>query len=78
MTESSMPGAEILVLAILAAIAVAVFALLRRERLATERGEPSTTHPFVIGLYRGCAAVIVAFLAVAVVAMIMTAASSRG
>lgn len=55
-----MPTLEILTGIALMVATLALFSLLRRERL---RGPTSTTHPFLIGLYRGCAFVLVLFVA---------------
>ena len=55
-----MPGLEILTGIALMVATLALFVLLRRERL---RGAASTTHPFLVGLYRGCAFVLVLFVA---------------
>ena len=55
-----MPGIEILIGIALMVATIALYSLLRRERL---RGPTSTTHPFLVGVYRGCAFVLVLFVA---------------
>lgn len=60
-----MPGLEILTGIALMVATLALFSLLRRERL---RGPASTTQPFLVGLYRGCAFVLVLFVAYSLLA----------
>jgi hypothetical protein len=57
-----MPGAEALVLTLIVIVGLLLFARLRRARLGGEAAEPP---PFVLGIYRGCAFVIIAFAAFA-------------
>ena len=53
------PGAAIIVATPFAIVVIALLYIFRRERL---RGAASTTHPFVVGLYRGLACVLCVFL----------------
>ncbi len=53
------PGAAIIIATPFVVVATALLVILRRERL---RGTASTTHPFLIGLYRGLAFVLFLFV----------------
>ena len=55
--------------------AIALFAIFRRERLAREAGEPSKTHPFFLGVHRGCALVLVVYIGSIVLMVIIRAIS---
>ena len=55
--------------------AIALFAIFRRERLLREAGESSKTHPFFLGVYRGCALVLVVFVGSLVLRVIIAAIS---
>jgi hypothetical protein len=63
-------GLEGLAYALIAVATVSLLVILRRER---QRGEASGTHPFLVGIYRGCAVVIVVFVALMVVGAVVTA-----
>jgi len=66
---------ELIPAAAFALAALALFAILRRERLAREAGEPSKTHPFFLGVYRGCALVLLIYIASIVVVVVLRAVS---
>ena len=53
------PGAAVIIATPFVIVVLALLSILRRERL---RGRTSTTHPFLIGLYRGLAVVLFLFL----------------
>jgi hypothetical protein len=61
----TVPGLEVLVGFAIATATLSLYFLLRRERL---RGEASTTHPLLVGLYRGLAFVLIVFVAYVVLA----------
>jgi hypothetical protein len=61
---------EGLAYALIAVATVSLLVILRRER---RRGESSGTHPFLVGIYRGCAVVLVAFVALMVLGAVITA-----
>ena len=63
-------GLEGLAYALIAVATVSLLVILRRER---PRGESSGTHPFLVGIYRGCAVVLVAFVALMVLGAVITA-----
>ena len=65
-----MVGLEGLAYALIAVATVSLLVILRRER---QRGEASGTHPFLVGIYRGCAVVLVAFVALMVLGAVITA-----
>ena len=69
-----MPTLEILIGVALGVVAVALFVILRRERL---RGASSDTHPFLVGLYRGCAVVLVAYVGLVVAGAVINALTLR-
>ena len=69
-----MPTLEILIGVTLGVVAVALFVILRRERL---QGASSNTHPFLVGLYRGCAVVLVAYVGLVVVGAVLNAVTLR-
>jgi hypothetical protein len=53
------PGLALLFAIPLIVATLALFFLLRRERML---GSASTTHPLLVGFYRGCAIVLIAFV----------------
>jgi hypothetical protein len=53
------PGAMVIIATPFAIVVLALLYILRRERL---RGGASTTHPFLVGLYRGLAVILFVFL----------------
>ena len=57
-----MPGAEAFVLTLVVTAGALLFLRLRRARVGGEAAEP---RPFALGLYRGCAFVIILFAAFA-------------
>ena len=66
---------ELIPAAVCALAAIALIAIFRRERLARDVGEPSKTHPFFLGVYRGCALVLVLLVAYLVLMVIIAAIS---
>ena len=63
-------GLELFAYALIAVATLSLLVILRRER---QRGESSGTHPFLVGIYRGCAVVLVAFVALMVLGAVITA-----
>jgi hypothetical protein len=59
-----MSGLVLLFAAAYAVLVLALFSIVRRER---RRGQSSTTHPFLIGLYRGLVLIVVLFALYAVI-----------
>ncbi len=68
------PGLEVIIFSFGAVAVMALLVILRRERLARESGDPPTMHPFVLGLYRGCAFVAFLFAMYVIVTLIATIA----
>jgi hypothetical protein len=65
-----MSGLAVLFAAAYAALVLALFPIVRRER---RRGPASTTHPFLIGLYRGLVLLVVLFALYAVIGALLGA-----
>jgi hypothetical protein len=65
-----MSGLAVLFAAAYAALVLALFSIVRRER---RRGPASTTHPFLIGLYRGLVLLVVLFALYAVIGALLGA-----
>jgi small-conductance mechanosensitive channel len=63
-------GLAVLFAAAYAMLGLALFHIVRRER---RRGAASTTHPFLIGLYRGLVLVVVLFAVYAVIGVLFGA-----
>ena len=66
---------EVIPAAGFALAALALFSIFRRERLLREAGQPSKTHPFFLGVYRGCALVLVVFIGSIVLRVIIAVIS---
>jgi hypothetical protein len=55
----------------LAVLVLSLVAIFRRERHRRESGEESPTHPFLIGVYRGLAVVVIAYVALVLIVGIL-------
>lgn len=67
------PVVDAFLLTLIAVAGLAVLMLLRGERQRTEAGVTSATHPFVIGVYRGLAVVVVGFTAYTTAGIVISA-----
>jgi hypothetical protein len=76
--RGSMLAGEVILLSAVGLAVIALVTFLRRDRIARAAALGQSMYPLQLGLYRGCAFLVVLLAAFAVVGAILTAISRTG